>query len=294
MHIEPGTTDVSISIYCRDTDGDELTGKLATNFALTYTRARAAKTAISLSDLAALTTAHTDGGIKEIGNGEYRLDLPDAACATGVTQVTVQGTVAGGYVLGYPIDLSSEAGTGTYSCTWTVNDGSTVLEGAQVVFWLAGVERGRATTNSSGQCSMSLNAGTYTVSISLSGYTFTSTTHVVSATSSTWTNTFSMTVVSIAAATDPGNVTGRIDMHLKDTTTGKYVSIFVRQTTRRTATGHGDSNEWRELVSDATGKIEAEFVKSLIYEAKRGQDGVPVTFTASTANFYLPSILGEP
>lgn len=294
MHIEPGTTDVTISIYCRDTDGDELTGKVAADFSLTYTRARATATAISLSDLAAQNTAHTDGGVKEISNGEYRLDLPDAACAAGVTQVTVQGTVDGGYVLGYPIDLSSEAGNGVYACTWTVNDGSTALEGAQVVFWLAGVERGRGTTNSSGQVSMSLNAGTYTVAISLSGYTFTSTTHAVSATASTWTKTFSMTAVSIAAATDPGNVTGRLDMHLKDTTTGKYVSIYVRQTTRRTATGHGDSNEWRELVSDATGKIEAEFVKSLVYEAKRGLDGTPVTFTASTSNFYLPSILGNP
>ena len=209
MHVEPGTTDVSISIYCRDSDGAELTGKVAANFALTYHRPGAAPVAISLSNLLALTTAHTDGGIKEIGNAEYRLDLPDAACAAGATQVTIQGTVAGGYVLGYPIDLSTLAGTGPYACTWTINDGTTALEGAVVSFFLAGVLRGRGTTNASGQVPMSLPAGTFTVSITLAGYTFANTTHVVSATASTWTKTFSMTAVAWPASTTPDTTTVR-------------------------------------------------------------------------------------
>jgi hypothetical protein len=61
--------------------------------------------ALSLSDLAAIDSAHNDGGMYEIGNGEYRLDIPDAACASGVPAVSVQGTVDGGVVLGYPISL---------------------------------------------------------------------------------------------------------------------------------------------------------------------------------------------
>jgi hypothetical protein len=104
-----------------------------------------------------------------------------------------------------------------------------------------------------------------------------------------------MTAIAITAPTDPGTATGRIDLHQKDTTTGKYVSIYVRQTTRRTGTGHGDSKEWRELVSNALGVIESPFWKGLSYEAKRGKDGTPVAFTVGTDDtFYLPSVLGEP
>ena len=105
--------------------------------------------------------------------------------------------------------ITGSAGTGTYACTWTVNDGSTALQGATVSFWLAGVLRGTGTTNASGQVSMSLDAGTYTVAISLSGYTFANTTHAVSATASTWTKTFSMTSVVWPSSTVPGTTTVR-------------------------------------------------------------------------------------
>ena len=295
MHIEPGTTNVTISIYCRDADGDELTGKTAADFTLTYHRPGTAPVAITLSDLATLSASHTDGGIKEIGNGEYRLDVPDAAFAAGVTQVSIQGSVDGGYVIGYPIDLYSTAGSGPFACTWTVNDGSTSLEGAEVAFYMSGMLTGRGTTDASGEVQMSLGSGTHTVAITLAGYTFANTTHVVSATSGTWTNTFSMTAVTISAPADAGTATGRLDLHTKHTTAEMYQSIYVRQTARRTATGHGDSKEWRELVSDAAGIIEAPFWKSQTYEAKRGRDGTPVAFTVGTDDtFYLPSVLGEP
>jgi len=104
MQILAGSTNVQIPVYARTTAGAALTGKLAADFSLSYRR-DGANVAISLSDLTALTDAHTDGGIKEVGNGEYRLDVPDAAFAAGATKVTIGGTVAGGVVLGYPITL---------------------------------------------------------------------------------------------------------------------------------------------------------------------------------------------
>jgi hypothetical protein len=82
--------------------------------------------AIVLSNLAALTTTHTDGGIIEVGNSEYRLDLPDAAVAAGVTQVTVSGTVAGGVVLGYPIALDAPTLTLTSAQVTAIQSGSTL------------------------------------------------------------------------------------------------------------------------------------------------------------------------
>jgi hypothetical protein len=56
--------------------------------------------------LAALTTAHADGGFLHIGNVYYRLDLPDAACASGVSGVLVHGTVTGMVVIGCYINLT--------------------------------------------------------------------------------------------------------------------------------------------------------------------------------------------
>jgi hypothetical protein len=192
--------------------------------------------------------------------------------------------------------LAVGSGDGAYACTWTVDDGSTALQNATVSFYLNGVLKGTiSATDASGQGEMSLDAATYTVAITCDGYVFANTTHTVSATEATWTETFSMTAVAISAPTDAGTATGRIDMHQKDTTTGTYVSIYVRQTTRRSGTGHGDSKEWRELVSNANGVIEAAFWKSQAYEAKRGKDGTPVAFTVGTdGTFYLPSVLGEP
>ena len=106
MLIIPDTVDVSIDIRAMTAAGAALTGKVAADFTMWYRR-DAAKVAIVLSDLALLTTAHTDGGIKEIGDGWYRLDLPDAACATGANRVAIGGTVDGGVVVSAPVTIDN-------------------------------------------------------------------------------------------------------------------------------------------------------------------------------------------
>lgn len=68
--------------------------------ALWYRREGAAVTAITEAALAALDSAHSDGGIEHIGDGYYRLDMPDAACATGANSVQFGGTVTGMVVIG--------------------------------------------------------------------------------------------------------------------------------------------------------------------------------------------------
>ncbi len=74
---------------------------------LEYRRDGAASVDITEATLAALTTAHTDGGFLHIGNGYYRLDLPDAAVATGANKVLVHGTVTGMVVVGQVVQLTS-------------------------------------------------------------------------------------------------------------------------------------------------------------------------------------------
>lgn len=73
------------------TDGTPETGVVAATAGLDiwYRREGAAKVSLTESDLAALTTAHTDGGLLHISDGEYRVDFPDAAFATGVNYVDV-------------------------------------------------------------------------------------------------------------------------------------------------------------------------------------------------------------
>lgn len=104
MVITPDSTNVSVDIRAMTSVGTALEGKVATDFVIWYRR-DGAKTSISLSNLSALTDAHTDGGIIEIDDGWYRLDLPDAAVATGANRVVIGGTVDGGILLSGPISL---------------------------------------------------------------------------------------------------------------------------------------------------------------------------------------------
>src|SRR3990167_8533456 len=103
-----GSTDVSVTIYIIDsTDGTPETGVVfdTAGIDLQYHREGAAVVAITEATLAALTTAHTDGGFLTIGFGAYRLDVPDAAFATGAETVDIIGTVTGMIVLPQAIQL---------------------------------------------------------------------------------------------------------------------------------------------------------------------------------------------
>lgn len=91
--IKRGATKKSIFVYLTTTSAEGVitpkTG-LAYNSAgivLSYARVRSARVAITPADLAAITTAWTSGGFKEVDAanmpGVYRLDVPDAAFAVG-------------------------------------------------------------------------------------------------------------------------------------------------------------------------------------------------------------------
>lgn len=103
-----GTADVSVVIRIIDSsDGTPETGVVynTSGIDLEYRREGATSTDITEATLAGLDSAHSDGGFLHIGNGYYRLDLPDAACAAGATGVLVHGTVTGMVVIGCYIQL---------------------------------------------------------------------------------------------------------------------------------------------------------------------------------------------
>jgi hypothetical protein len=103
-----GSTDQSVVIRIVDsTDGTPETGVVfnTSGIDLWYRREGATKTSITEATLSALNDAHSDGGILHIGDGYYRLDLPDAAVATGANGVMVGGTVTGMVVIGCYVPL---------------------------------------------------------------------------------------------------------------------------------------------------------------------------------------------
>lgn len=105
-----GSVDVSVVIRIIDsTDGTPETGVVfnTSGLDLQYRREGAASVAITEATLAALTTAHADGGFLHIGNGYYRLDLPDAAVAAGADGVLVHGACTGMVVIGAYVHLTS-------------------------------------------------------------------------------------------------------------------------------------------------------------------------------------------
>jgi len=95
-----GSTSLSVRFRLLKTaDGTEQTGKVAADMVGSYWRQGGLRVVISLSDLGAVDSAYSSGGVKEVDAtnmpGTYRLDLPNAAIAAGVDSVTVTIKVAG-------------------------------------------------------------------------------------------------------------------------------------------------------------------------------------------------------
>jgi hypothetical protein len=103
-----GSTDVSVIIRIVDSgDGTPETGVTSASggLDLKYRREGAATANLTETDLSALTDAHSDGGLLHIGAGYYRVDVPDAAFATGANGVMVFGSVTGMVVIGCYVPL---------------------------------------------------------------------------------------------------------------------------------------------------------------------------------------------
>jgi len=103
--ITKGATDQSVSLYIVDNTTGLPVTSLAYNSSgvdLWYRREGAAVTSITEATQTA-SGAHSDGGFVHLANGVYRLDLPDAAVASGVDSVTVGGTFTGYNV--YPVTI---------------------------------------------------------------------------------------------------------------------------------------------------------------------------------------------
>jgi hypothetical protein len=109
--ITAGATDQTVTIKIIDlTDGSPETGVVfnTSGIDLKYWR-HGANTVTDITEATqTINGAHSDGGIVSVGFGYYRLDLPDAAVASGVTAVEVIGTVTGMIVIGGTVQLTTD------------------------------------------------------------------------------------------------------------------------------------------------------------------------------------------
>lgn len=83
MIVSPGTNSISAVVEMFDEYGQPVLGLVANTFGTMIKRQDGAflSSSQSLVDLSALTDAWTAGGIKEIGNGRYRFDVPNLSTA---------------------------------------------------------------------------------------------------------------------------------------------------------------------------------------------------------------------
>jgi VCBS repeat-containing protein len=109
--VKAGSTSVSTFFTLKDTTtGAATTGKVAADMTGSYWRQAGVRVAITLANLAAVNSAYSSGGVKEVDAtnmpGVYRLDLPDAAVGTGadwvVASIKVAGCEAANVTLGLP------------------------------------------------------------------------------------------------------------------------------------------------------------------------------------------------
>ena len=185
------------------------------------------------------------------------------------------------------------AGSGARAVTITVDDGSDPLEGAFVRVARNGdAETFTRTTDASGECSLSLDDGTWTVSITLAGYTFTPTSLVVDGTED---ETYSMTQV-VTPGGSPDQVKGYIYCYKWGVPEeGATVTIWVD---REGATdGYAYADDERTGTADATGLVEFTGLhKGVTYKYRRGSDTreFEVTIPTDAGDPYeLDSIVGD-
>lgn len=116
--LQAGATDQSITLKIIDSSTGAPKADVVFNSAgldLKYWR-HGPNSVVSLTEVTqTVNGAHTDGGFVSLGDGLYRLDLPDAAIASGTTAVEVFGAVTGGNVIAGTVELSPPVTTVTNS-----------------------------------------------------------------------------------------------------------------------------------------------------------------------------------
>jgi hypothetical protein len=189
--------------------------------------------------------------------------------------------------------VASGAGTGARTVTITVNDGSTALESARVRL-TKGAEAYLQTTNVNGQCTFNVDDGTWTVAITLAGYSYAGSSLVVNGDE---TATYSMTAYAISAPAAPTLTTGYALCLGIDGLPEAGVIITAQMTAGPGDAGYALDNGMIEFTSDANGLAQyTGFVRGASYRFRRGKRAFvnDAALAPETASWSLTEILGNP
>jgi hypothetical protein len=180
------------------------------------------------------------------------------------------------------------SGSGAYTFTVTVNDGTTALQNATVRL-VEGVNNYVAVTNASGVAVFALDSATYSVAISKAGYSFTPTSKVIANTTS---QTYSMSAVTPALPPAANLSTGTAICY---GTTGlplQGVVVTIQQVQGTGTDGSAYDGDTFTLTSNASGVIShTGFVRGATYSIRRGVRGEAKSFTVPNAD--LSEVVGR-
>jgi hypothetical protein len=288
--ILPGSADVSVFFRLRDSS----TGLAKTGLAFDsagasayYTRQRAAAVQITLATLATPSVVHSDGGFVEVdatnAKGLYRLDLPDAAVASGSRTVCVSVEFDGVIEETKEVYLGTRSGEDAFTGTLTIDDGaSNGLEGAIVNATRSGLLQASGTTDANGEITdWALGPYTYDLAVRLASYQPATDSMTISA--SGWTKTVSLTAISISSPAAASLCTVSFQVKLSDTAVSGAVCKAKLQGINQASDGTILSNVESSDTTDAQGEAELQLVRkdsivkgSGIYRIWIEIDGKPV------------------
>jgi hypothetical protein len=248
--------------------------------------AAAAKTAAeAVNDL---TKEGGDGDLAEVASNVAEtlataLDAVGVRMAIGMAEANLDTQLSA---------IGSVEGSGARTLTITVTDGTDALEGAKIRMTKA-AESYVATTYASGQITVGRDDGTWTVAITLAGYTFVPTTLVVTADDSTI--EYEMVQQSFTAS-DPGFVTGYLYCYDEN---GEVEAGVLMYSKVKSVSGSGVSydNKVRSVTSDVSGLAEfTNMSPGMTYQIRRGDDSEWEDVTvldSATSPYALDSIVGS-
>ena len=249
------------------------------NTVLGFLKAIMSKSASTPSDVGGTFSAATDAieAIRDRGDAAW---TPAGGDATLAKQTEILTAIAG---------LSASSGSGAYTLTVQVTDGTTALQGAKVRL-TQGVTSLTGTTNASGVVAFSVDAATWNVAITKDGYQFSPTTKVVSGTGS---QTYSMTAVVITAPSDPNKSAVTITCYGTDTEVEAGVTLTIQQTSAPSGDeNHAfDGTAWTET-SDVDGLVSLTLWRNAGYRIKRGTSKRWTEFTPNASTYDISSFAG--
>lgn len=186
----------------------------------------------------------------------------------------------------------SGLGTGARTVTPLVQtSGAVPLEGASIRF-TKGVETYVSTTDANGQvASFNLDDGTWTVAITLYGYSFAGTTLVVNGDE---TPTYTMTTVVIPAPSSPLKVVGVLLCLDVDEDPEEGVEVTFKKTSGPGDAGYSLDSEEVVETSDVDGLITREFLIGATYKVRRSNGAAQSFVAPATTPFNIAEHLGNP